>query len=247
MSLLENIKKEKVSQNAREMIIFSYPKIGKTELMTHLPGSYLILDFDDGMAYYSGNYIKVNDYTTFSQLCKEFEEKKPQFDFIVFDTITMLYDTVTNTLAIKNYNKDPMNAKNQIKDLKYDITNLSYGAGYGYKRNALQQIINFFKPYCKCLILLGHVADRSLKTDKDGEGNVKDLAIEGKLKDILALKTDAMGLLYRSSPNENTISFNPSIGLIGGTRIPHLSNKEFVISKKLEDGTLETYWDKIFV
>ena len=42
MSLLQNIKKEKISQNAREMIIFSYPKIGKTELMTHLPGDYLI-------------------------------------------------------------------------------------------------------------------------------------------------------------------------------------------------------------
>lgn len=247
MSLLKDIKKGKQSQNPREMIIFSYPKIGKTELMTHLPGDYLILDFDDGMAYYEGSYIKVKDYKTFTQLTKEFSEEKPHFNYIVIDTVTMLYDTITNILAIKNYNADPMNAKNQIKDPNYDITNLAYGAGYGYKRNALQQILNFFKPYCDCLIILGHVADKSLKTDKDGEGNVKDLALEGKLKDILALKTDAMGLLYRSSPTENTISFNPSIGLIGGTRIPHLSNKEFVISKKLEDGTLETYWDKIFV
>lgn len=246
MGLLSNIKKEPLSVNPREMIIFSYPKIGKTELMTHLPGDYLILDFDDGMAYYSGSYIKIPDYKTFSEVCKEFNQEKPHFKFIVIDTVTMLNDSIANSIAIRNYNKDPMNAKNQIKDEKFDITNLAYGAGYGYKRNALQQAINFFKPFCETLIILGHVADKSLKTGKDDEGNVKDLALEGKLKDILALKTDAMGLLYRSSMNENSISFNPSIGLIGGTRIPHLANQDFVISEKQDDGTLVTYWDRIF-
>lgn len=247
MGLLDTAYKKQQSVNPREMIIFSYPKIGKTELMTHLPGDYLILDFDDGMAYYEGSYVKVPDFKTFTELCKEFNEVKPHYRFIVIDTITMLNDSIANSIAIRNYNNDPMNIKNQIKDMNYDITNLAYGAGYGYKRNALQQAVNFFKKFCDTLIILGHVADKSLKTGKDDEGNVKDLALEGKSKDILALKTDAMGLLYRSSFDENTITFNPSIGLIGGTRIPHLANKEFVISKKLDDGTLETYWDKIFI
>lgn len=245
MSLLQNIKKEKISQNAREMIIFSYPKIGKTELMTHLPGEYLILDFDDGMSYYSGNYVKITDIKTFDELCKEFVKEKPKFNYIVIDTITMFNENIVNTLAVREYNKDPQNAKDQ-KPANYDITRLAYGAGHVYKRTVLQRAINFFKGYCDCIIILGHVADKKLGGN-DVDATVKDIALEGKIKDILALKTDAMGLLYRSSENENILSFNPSIGLIGGTRIPHLSNKEFVISKKLEDGTLETHWEQIFI
>lgn len=245
MSLLQNIKKEKISQNAREMIIFSYPKIGKTELMTHLPGDYLILDFDDGMSYYSGNYVKITDIETFDELCKEFVKEKPKFNYIVIDTITMFNENIVNTLAVREYNKDPQNAKDQ-KPANYDITRLAYGAGHVYKRTVLQRAINFFKGYCDCIIILGHVADKKLGGN-DVDATVKDIALEGKIKDILALKTDAMGLLYRSSENENILSFNPSIGLIGGTRIPHLSNKEFLISKKLEDGTLETHWEQIFI
>ena len=44
MSLLQNTKKEASAKNARELIMFSYPKVGKTELLTKLPGNYVILD-----------------------------------------------------------------------------------------------------------------------------------------------------------------------------------------------------------
>ena len=248
MSLLENSQKKATAVNAREMIIFSYPKVGKTELVTKLPGKYLILDFEGGTDYFNCNAISLNENSAeknlekFNQLRDEFTETNPQYDFIVFDTLTSLYDNIVNSIAINMYNKEEKKAKT----LDFDLGTLAYGVGYTYKRQAMQKVIQFFKGYCKCLIMMGHVADKAMG-DTAAQLNIKDLAIEGKLKDILALKTDAMGLLFRAEKNINKLSFSPATGLIGGTRIPHLSNKEIIISKKLDDGTLETYWKEVFI
>ena len=174
----------------------------------------------------------------------EFIETKTQFDFIVLDTLTSMYANIINAIAVSIHNAD----NKKSKPLDWDIDKLDYGKGHIYKREAVKKVIEFFKDYCKCLILAGHVKDASLEGDS-GTINVKDLDVEGKLKNILALKTDAMGLLYRSkeNPNQNILSFTASAGQVGGTRIQHLSNKEIVISEKKEDGTLETHWDKIFI
>lgn len=210
--------------------------------MTKLPGKYLILDFEGGTDYYDCNAVNVPNLETFMQLQKEFQETSPKFDYIVLDTLTSLYDNVVNTLAVMSYNKE----EGKNKPLNFDITTLSYGIGFTYKRSVTQKIINFFKNYCETLIILGHVADKSMG-DTQAQLNVKDLAIEGKLKDILALKTDAIALLYRTEGNKNILSFSPATGFIGGTRIPHLSNKEIVISEIDDKGNFITHWDKVFI
>lgn len=242
MSLLTNTFRKASVKNPREMIIFSYPKVGKTELFTKLPGSYVILDFEGGSDYYDASAVSVPDLETFSTLRKEFITTSPYYDFIVLDTLTSLYAGIVNSIAVSLYNAD----EKKSKPLDFDITTLAYGVGYSYKRNALQKVIMFFRQYCKTLILAGHVADKAL--DSDGSGlMVKDLDIEGKLKNILALKTDAIALLSRTSENENTLSFISSTSLIGGTRAQHLANKDIKISKKLPTGELETYWDQVFI
>lgn len=265
MSLLQNTTKKATAKNAREMIIFSLPKIGKTELMTKLPGSYLILDFEGGTDFYDCEGINVPDLATFDQLGDEFIETNPHFNFIVIDTLTSMYDKLINQIAVRNYNRE----EKRNKDLDWDITIVDYGKGQVYKRDALKKVIDFFKGYCNCLILSAHVAEKAMASGNGENIQVNDLDVEGKMKNILALKTDAMGLLYRSDFNENTLSFETFIGdttkfgkkqsastmgKIGGTRIPHLSGQKFVISKKTipdpskpEEYELETFWDKIFI
>lgn len=243
MGLLENAGKKNIVKNARNMIILSYPKVGKTSLMTKLPGNYLILDFDKGGCdYYEGNSIRIDDLNTLGQLKQEFMEKQPKFDFIVFDTITELYSNIINSIAVANYNKE----EKKNKPLDWDITLLAYGIGYAYKRNALQQVVSFFQQYCKCLILIGHVADKALSGNGETT-SVQDLDIEGKLKNILALKTDAIGILNRTLPNQNTLSFKTNVSQIAGTRIRHLANQDIVISELNENGELIAYWDKVFI
>lgn len=256
MGLLDNTRKKATAVNAREMIIFSYPKVGKTELMTHLPGdNNLIIDFDvlgenpdgtpaGGTDYYDCNAVVVPDINTFNQLRDEFLEKRPKYDYLVLDTITMMYSNIINSIAVGIYNQD----QKKNKPTNWDIDKLDYGKGHIYKREAMGKVTNFFKSFCRCLILVGHVKDAALDGDS-GTINVKDLDVEGKLKNILALKTDAMGLLYRSknNPNQNILSFTATTGSVGGTRIQHLANKEIIISEKQEDGSLTTHWDKVFI
>ena len=54
---LKGIKKAKAI-NPRTMVIFSYPKVGKTELLSKLDDG-LIVDFDDGTAFYDCNSVTI--------------------------------------------------------------------------------------------------------------------------------------------------------------------------------------------
>lgn len=244
MSLLTNTTAKASAKNARELIIFSYPKVGKTELLTKLPGKYVILDFEGGTDFYDCEKVSVPNLDVFNQLRNELETTKPHYDFIVVDTFTSMYSGIINAIAVTLYNKD----QKKSKPVDWDIDKLDYGKGHIYKREAVSKVTSFLKQFCNCLILSGHVKDASLDGES-GKITVKDIDVEGKLKNILALKTDAIGLLYRSKENnnQNILSFTASTGQVGGTRIQHLANKEIVISEKKADGTLETNWDKIFI
>ncbi len=240
-NLLDNIDKKASVINAREMIIFSYPKVGKTELMTKLPGDYLILDSEGGTDFYDSKAIDIREIEVFDKLMKELKSSNKKFDYIVIDTLTSLIEGVVNSICVRRFNKE----EGKDKPLNWDITQLAYGAGHGMIRDVIKKIIDSLKKYCKTLIICAHVVDKSL-TGKDEVSSVKDIDVPGKLKNILSLKTDAIGLLHRSAEYENTLTFIAASGMIGGARIKHLSNKAFVISEKKGD-ELVTYWDKIFI
>lgn len=176
MSFLDKIQSKPSVKNPREMIIFSLPKVGKTELFTKLPGKYVILDFEGGSDFYEANKININDKETFDAVAQEFAEKSPVFDFIVIDTLTSFYSDIVNSLAVEEYNL----VEGDNKPLDWNVTQLAYGQGYSLKRDILQKILKFFKNYCKTLIISGHIADKSI-TDASGvQFNVKDLDIEGE-------------------------------------------------------------------
>ena len=39
-----------------------------------------------------------------SEVMKEFSEKKPHFDFIIFDTLTSFYNELATPLSVMKYN-----------------------------------------------------------------------------------------------------------------------------------------------
>jgi len=241
--MLDNTLKKPKLVNPRTMIVFAHPKVGKTRLFLNLPGSYLLLDFEEGSHYYGGHRIDIPDFKTFWKLRKELAAKKKMYDFIVLDTLTSMYKEVVNTFAVKLYNSD--NGKKHPDN--FDIETIAYGVGLKYKWKAAMKLIEILKKHCKTLIISAHVIERkSGETTK--ELGIKEIAIDGKFKHILALSVDAIGYLYRSDDFENTLSFNPSSGFIGGTRCEHLTGKEFIVSEKDEDtGVLTVNWSKIFI
>jgi len=242
MGFLDKLRREAKKKNPGTLVIFSYPKVGKTEAYTQLPEPYMIVDFDESSEFYSGNFYDVKTLDDLNKLIKILKEENIHFKVIVLDTITSMYDKIVNELAVILYNKD----KGYDKPLNWDITTLEYGLGYTYKRNAFKKIIEMFKEFADTVILSGHVADKSL-TNATGQADIKEIDIEGKLKNILALKVDAIGLLYRADENTNILSFKNGGGIIAGSRAKHLRGKEIVLSELDEDGNLKTYWDKIFI
>lgn len=227
--------------NPRTMVIFSQKKTGKTHALSELEDN-LIINFEHGADFYESMRINIDSLQQFDELAKLFHKETPHYKFITLDTVTSLKEKLLNQLAVRTYNKDT--GKSEAAD--FDIDRLEYGKGQVYKREALFKIMEFFTRFCDTLIIVGHVSDKSISTSGQ---TIKELNLEGKLKDLLALRVDAIGYMYRNTekPNINMLSFIHSEEIVGGTRCKHLRNKEFEISELINDDKLETHWDKIFI
>jgi len=125
------------------------------------------------------------------------------------------------------------------------VTTLARGAGYGYLRTAVKKVIDMFKDLCDEFILIGHVKDSI--TDKDGqEVNAKEIDLVGKLGKIVCGMADAVGYVYRKDM-ETHISFKSGgDGTIMEARARHIAGKDIVIATGNEDGSITTYWDKVY-
>lgn len=255
MSLIVKKGSEKVANDPRRLVIFSQPKCGKTELSAGLQNS-LLIDLEDGSEYVDTNKINIvkeatktgkTSYQVLIELIGELDAMKKlgqTFDYIILDTATALED-VAKDLGAEMYRKSAI-GKNWSGT---DILTLPQGSGYMWQRLGFDKLYNAFQPYAKkCLILFAHVKDASI--NKEGkEIALRDVQLTGKLKTIVAANADAIGFLYRAkSGNENILSFkHGNEDLVSGARSKHLSGKEFIISRKNQDETLETYWDEIFI
>lgn len=247
MALIKGIQAPK-AVNPRTLVIFSLPKSGKTEALAQLD-NHIILDFDGSSEFYKCNAVVIDSFEVYVEFMKELKAAydannfKPPFKYGIIDTITEASDAVIRALAVRAYNKDEADDK----PLTWDITSLGYGKGHAYISKATKKLIDQVSRYVEYTIVVGHSADKAVM--KDGKDlTIKELDLPGKLKNALAAKVDGLALLYRKEKNINVLSFlHDEESVLGGTRSPHLSGREIVISEKNEDGTLSTFWDKIYI
>lgn len=125
-----------------------------------------------------------------------------------------------------------------------DVRTLPNGSGYMFIRQAVRKVIDMFKDLCDEFILVGHVKD--VQIEQNGE-ELSEMALDlvGKLSAIVCGEADAVGYLYRKG-NETHISFKGGDGTIKEARAPHLRGQDIIIATGNEDGTITTYWDKIY-
>ena len=239
---------EPTIKQPRTIVLFSLPKVGKTQSLSQLPNN-LIWDFDGSAGYYKNMRIEIdrtNPQTSYSSFtdayikASEYVQKNGKFDFCTIDTITSAYEELANYLGVKDYNQD----ENKNKPFDWDLTKLPYGLGYAYKRNAIKKIIDAISKLCNILIITGHVGDKTVNKET-GSIDVADIDLEGKMKNILAYRVDAIGLFFRQEKNVNAISFVHSNKIAAGTRSDYLRGKTIKISE-LTDNGLITYWKEIF-
>ena len=251
MGLLDSIKptEAKGVENLRHLVLYGLPKVGKTTIVSKLP-NVLIIGFEKGVEYVDGYKIRINSYKELREVLIELGQDK-KFDFVVFDTVTTMLEVLkeraeelySNTIMGKNWLS--------VGKKEYgDILNLPKGAGYGFLKEALLGILEyteneskFVKP--KRYIWLAH--SKEIVSDSIGGYDIrfKDIDLPANIKSALSVRAGAIGYLKRKA-EQLEISFISNNDYLAGCQVKHLSGKIITISEETEDGTIKTYWEKIY-
>ncbi len=234
-----------VSTNPQYMVLYGLPKAGKTSCLAQLDGN-LIIDLEGGSQFIDAMAIQARTINDLGEIAQAIRAKNTEvghnfYKRITIDNATRLED-ICMSYACTLYRKTEL-GKNWKGD---DVTTLARGAGYKYLRDAVKKVIDMFKDLTDEFILVGHVKDSI--TDKDGqEVNAKEIDLVGKLGKIVCGMADAVGYVYRKD-NETHISFKSGgDGTIMEARARHIAGKDIVIATGNDDGSITTYWDKIYL
>lgn len=233
-----------VSVNPQYLVLYGLPKAGKTSAVAQLENN-LIVDLEGGSQFIDAMSVQARNINDLGEIAQAIRAKNKEvghnfYRRITIDNATRLED-ICMSYACTLYRKTEL-GKNWTGD---DVTTLARGAGYKYLRDAVKRVIDMFKELCDEFILIGHVKDSI--TEKDGqEVNAKEIDLVGKLGKIICGMADAVGYVYRKD-NETHISFKSGgDGTIMEARARHIAGKDIVIATGNEDGSITTYWDRVY-
>jgi hypothetical protein len=247
-------KKGKIDRiNPKKLILFSKPKVGKTQALSSLENC-LLIDLEGGANFVEAMKIDVlklakeSDKAPISilkEVINKIQEANKEkgsyvYKYGAIDTVTALEDMVL-VVANKLYTQTAQ-GRNWIGD---DVTQLPNGAGYQYTRKALWMVLEELENCFETLIILGHLKDKFV--EKEGkEMTERGLDLIGKSASILCSQVDAIGYLYRDE-NKTVVNFTPSDSLICGSRSEHLKNKKITLIESDDSGKLTIDWSQIFI
>ena len=232
------------STNPQYLVLYGLPKAGKTSAVAQLENN-LIIDLEGGSKFIDALAVQARTINDLGEIAQAIRAKNDElghnfYKHITIDNATRLED-ICMSYACTLYRQTELG-----KNWKgTDVTTLARGAGYKYLRDAVKKVIDMFKDLCDEFILIGHVKDSI--TDKDGEEvNAKEIDLVGKLGKIICGMADAVGYVYRKD-NETHISFKSGgDGTIMEARARHIAGKDIVIATGNDDGSITTYWERVY-
>lgn len=232
-----------ISTNPNFLIIYGRPKAGKTSAVAQLYSN-LIIDLEGGSQFIDAMAVQARSVNQLGEIAQAIRAKNKEvghnfYKHITIDNATRLEEMCLPYAKIL-YMQTPM-GKNYKGD---DIRTLPNGSGYMYLRTAVRKVIDMFKELCDEFILIGHVKD--VQIEQNGQ-ELSEMALDlvGKLSSIVCGEADAVGYIYRKG-NETHVSFKGGDGTIKEARAPHLRGQDIIIATGNEDGTITTYWNKIY-
>ena len=232
-----------ISTNPKFLILYGRPKAGKTSCLAQLDNN-LIIDLEGGSEFIDAMAVQARSVKDLGEIAQAIRAKNTEvghnfYKHITIDNATRL-EEICLSYAKQLYMITPM-GKNYKGD---DIRTLPNGSGYMYLRQAIRNVIDMFRKVCDEFILVGHVKD--VQIEQDGQ-ELSQMALDlvGKLGAIICGEADAVGYIYRKK-NETHISFKGGDGTIKEARAPHLRGQDIIIATGNEDGTLTTYWNRIY-
>lgn len=240
------------TKNMESCILFGLPKCGKTTLLSKLPNC-LIIDTENGTNKIAALVKKVpEDRGPVSKMkwLEDFADyliaQGRPYDYIAVDTLTEVnelaewsgtYRYMVSAQGQK-FNRDEEGSMlKPASDDYQSVHTLGQGFGYRWSREDTLRVFEKFKRAAKkCVFFVCHVEDKFMATKENTEVVVpKQLALTGKLRDILPRKVDAIGYVY----NEDgviKINFTGNEERVGGSRALHLQGYNDVAD-----------WNKIFI
>lgn len=232
-----------VSTNPKFLILYGRPKAGKTSALAQLENN-LIIDLEGGSQFIDAMAIQARSVNELGEIAQAIRAKNKEvghnfYKHITIDNATRLEEMCLSYAKLL-YMQSPV-GKNYKGD---DVRTLPNGSGYMYLRQAVRKVIDMFRELCDEFVLVGHVKD--VQIEQNGE-ELSQMALDlvGKLGSIVCGEADAVGYLYRKG-NETHISFKGGDGTIKEARAPHLRGQDIIIATGNEDGTITTYWNKIY-
>ena len=243
MVTLPTSKVPATSTNPHFMILYGRPKAGKTSALAQLDNN-LIVDLEGGSTFIDAMAVQARSVNELGEIAQAIRAKNTEvghnfYKHITIDNATRLEEICLPYAAIL-YRQTPMGKNWKGTDVRL----LPNGSGYMYIRQAVRKIIDMFKDLCNEFILVGHVKD--VQIEQNGE-ELSEMALDlvGKLSSIICGEADAVGYVYRKG-NETHISFKGGDGTIKEARAPHLRGQDIIIATGNDDGTITTYWNKIY-
>jgi hypothetical protein len=233
------------------------PKSGKTTKLAELP-NHLFIDVEKGSDFVECNRIQppenagpVAIWKWLKEVIAAIKAEGNPYDHVIIETITYL-DELAEWVGTWNYMQSPQGKKFNreggvagAKIVKFGTPEYSsvheVGEGYGYRwsREAMMDIIDQSKNLGRiCTHYTGHISDKYVasKTDANTQIRIMEVALTGKLKNVIPKELDAVGYMYQKNGILN-VSFKGSEEKIGGMRgASHMQGY---------DGPID--WNKIFL
>lgn len=247
-----------LSTNPSTLILYASPKAGKTTIAAQLPNS-LILELEpNGANFVEGTIMDIDKASVFDATLDAIIEAGCPYEYLIIDTVTML-DTWSEIVGTYNYMNKPQGKKfnrvnedprgKMITHLEKEfvtVHELANGSGYQHSRD---QMIRWYDKIIKAaphVIFLAHIKDKFIEAKQSGDTvEAMDINLTGKVKSIYTSRVDAVGHLFRRG-GKAIINFNNENSITCGGRCSHLTG-EVEISEKMPDGSIKTYWDKIYL
>jgi len=247
-------------QDMHSCVLYGLSKCGKTSILSQLKGC-LIIDTEEGSDKISGlikkvpsNLGPVSKVRWLSDFADELIKAGKPYDYVAIDTFSEVNDwsewsgtyRYMNSVMGKSFNRELDTLGKPIKGgpmlLSTDDSYESVHAipeGYGY-RFSREDMMRMFEKYLrvakKCVFFVCHVEDKYMGTKEITDAIIpKQLALTGKLRNILPRKVDATGYVYNEE-GEIKVNFTGSEERVGGNRCEHLRGY---------NGKFD--WSKIFI
>jgi hypothetical protein len=214
---------EKEITDPKLLTLYGPPKVGKTDLLSKLQGC-LLIDTEDGSDYVSALKVKVNNLDQLMEVAKEIAAYKKAkgeypYKFVAIDTITEI-ENLCEADATAKYKATSMG-----KDFKgKSVLELANGGGYFWLRQSFDYWLDLITKFAPKVIIIAHLKEKI--TNKAGVDVASlDLDLTGKIRNILAQKSDAIGYVYRKKDGILRISFNTNEDNTCGSR-EHLAGAD---------------------